>query len=139
MLRMMKILVLKAKDAKVLRQNYINDQTRKTHEFEVVEYQTSQAEKHRFEAYDRVEGQAAVAERTANLGANGEEPSKQVRKEVDAAKKHQLEMRHRGVMQYKLARTAKWSKEGIKARAHSLKNKITGDKDRDPVVESEVG
>ncbi|KAL4244032.1 hypothetical protein ABKN59_010294 [Abortiporus biennis] len=153
----MRIPVLKAKDAKVLRQNYINDETKKTHVFEVVgwlkfsfvldsgldpdheEYQTSQAEKHRFEAYDRVEGQAAVAERTANLGANGEEPSKQERKEVDAAKKHQLEMRHRGVMQYKPVRTAKWSKEGIKARAHSLKNKITGDKDRDPVVESEVG
>ena len=36
-------------------------------------------------------------------------------------------------------RTAKWAKEGLKKRAHTLKNKVTGDKDRTPTVESETG
>ena len=43
-------------------------------------------------------------------------------------------------MQYKAARTAKWSKEGIVKRAGALKNKITGggqEKDRNP-IESEA-
>lgn len=43
-------------------------------------------------------------------------------------------------MQYKAARTSKWSKEGLKKRAGALKDKITGgsqEKDRN-VVESEA-
>lgn len=57
----------------------------------------------RFEAYDRVEGQEAIAERTAQAGENGE-PSKKERKEMQSEKTHQLNMRHRGVMQYKPVR-----------------------------------
>lgn len=40
-------------------------------------------------------------------------------------------MRHRGVMQYQPVRTAKWSKEGLKKRVGALKDKITGNGDRD--------
>lgn len=57
----------------------------------------------RYEAYDRVEGQAALAERTAQMKADGEITKKE-QKEIDAEKEHQLKMRHRGVMQYQSAR-----------------------------------
>ncbi len=66
--------------------------------------------------------------------------SKKQQKEIDEEKKRQLEMRHRGVMQYKAARTSKWSKEGLKKRAGAIKDKIIGngaDKSRNP-VESEA-
>ncbi|THG95827.1 hypothetical protein EW026_g5890 [Hermanssonia centrifuga] len=147
-----RIPVLKGKNLKQLRQNYINDQTAKTHQYEVVgwltctivldsgldpdheEYQTTQDEKHRYEAYDRVEGQAQIAERTQKLKQNGE-LSRKDKKEIDDEKQHQLQMRHRGVMQYQAVRTSKWSKEGIKRRAEAIKDKITGNnsKDRNPV------
>lgn len=86
-----------------------------------------------------MEGQAQIAERTQQLRENGD-LSKKDQKEIDAEKQHQLQMRHRGVMQYKAARTAKWTKEGLKRKAGALKDKITGngqDKDRNP-VESET-
>lgn len=87
------------------------------------------------------------------------EITKQEQKAIDAEKQHQLKMRHRGVMQYQpvrsvvtfrtlfyhvsrldiSSRTAKWTKEGIKKRAQTLKNKITGEKVREPTVESETG
>lgn len=92
----------------------------------------------RYEAYDRVEGQAAIAERTAQL-SNKDDLSRKERKEIDAEKQHQLQMRHRGVMQYQAARTGKWSKEGLKKRMGSVKAKImgSGEKDRNQ-VESEA-
>ena len=89
----------------------------------------------RYEAYDRVEGQAQIAQRTQELQQDGE-VSKKDQKELDDEKKRQLEMRHRGVMQYKAARTSKWSKEGLKRRAGAIKDKITGsgsDKSRSSV------
>ena len=59
----------------------------------------------RYEAYDRVEGQAAIAEKTARLKSeNDEELSSSDKKEIEKEKTHQLNMRHRGVMQYKAAR-----------------------------------
>jgi hypothetical protein len=91
----------------------------------------------RFEAYDRVEGQAALAEKTAALGADGAPPSKAQQKEVDQERAHQLAMRHRGVMQFAPARTALWSKQGIKSRASRLKAKITGDSTREPTAGAE--
>ncbi|KAI0074714.1 hypothetical protein K474DRAFT_1665159 [Panus rudis PR-1116 ss-1] len=148
--------VLRSKDLKQVRQNYINEQTAKTHQYDIVgwltctivldsgldpdhaDHQETRPEKHRYEAYDRVEGQQAIAERTAQIENKDDLPKKD-RKAIEDEKKHQLNMRHRGVMQYKPARTAKWSKEGIKKRAHDLKNKITGEKDRVPAVESETG
>lgn len=84
----------------------------------------------RYEAYDRVEGQAQIAERTAQI-ANKDDLSKSDRKELEREKTHQLQMRHRGVMQYQAARTAKWSKEGLKRRVGALKDKITGNGDKD--------
>ena len=94
----------------------------------------------RYEAYDRVEGQAQIAERTAQI-QNKDELSKADRKELDREKQHQLQMRHRGVMQYQAARTGKWSKEGLKRRVNSLKDKITGGSSSDNhkgTVETEV-
>ncbi|KAH8101901.1 hypothetical protein BXZ70DRAFT_932402 [Cristinia sonorae] len=151
--------VIKSGKLKQIRQNYINDQTAKTHEYEIVgwlsctivldsgldpdheDFQENRAEKHRYEAYDRVEGQAAIAAKTADMKADTEngDLSKQQRKEIDSEKTHQLNMRHRGVMQFKPARTTKWSKDGLKKRAQSIKNMITGDKERQPNVESETG
>ena len=91
----------------------------------------------RYEAYDRVEGQARVAERTQQLQNKGD-LSRKEQKEIDDAKARQLALRHRGVMQYKAARTAKWSKEGLRKRAGTLKDKITGgsqsNRDRNPVA-----
>jgi hypothetical protein len=92
----------------------------------------------RYEAYDRVEGQAQLAEKTAQLGADGE-ISKSDQKQIDAEKKHQLQMRHRGVMQFAPVRTATWTKQGIKARASRLKAKITGgDSEPKQTVDSEA-
>ncbi|GJE96327.1 C2 domain-containing protein [Phanerochaete sordida] len=140
--------VIKSPHLKQLRQNYINDQTKQTHEYEIVgwltatvvldsgldpdheDYQQTQPEKHRYEAYDRVEGQAQIAERTAQI-ANKDDLSKGERKELDAEKQHQLAMRHRGVMQYQAARTSKWSKEGLKKRVSKIKDKITGGGDNE--------
>lgn len=84
----------------------------------------------RFEAYDRVEGQAQIAERTAQI-QNKDDLTKGEKKEIDNEKQHQLQMRHRGVMQYQAARTSKWSKEGLKRRVGALKDKITGNSDKD--------
>lgn len=92
----------------------------------------------RYEAYDRVEGQAEIAERTAQL-QNKDDLSRADRKEINAEKTHQLNMRHRGVMQYQAARTGKWSKEGLKRRVGAIKDKVmgNGEKDRNQ-VESEA-
>jgi hypothetical protein len=91
----------------------------------------------RYEAFDRVDGQAQLAEKNAQLGDDGE-ISKSDKKALDTEKKHQLQMRHRGVMQFTPVRTAAWSKQGIKDRAHRLKAKITGDSTREQTVESEA-
>lgn len=92
----------------------------------------------RYEAYDRVEGQAAIAERTAEL-SNKDDLTRKERKEIDAEKQHQLAMRHRGVMQYQPARTGKWTKEGLKRRMGSVKAKIMGNGEKDRgQVESEA-
>ena len=93
----------------------------------------------RYEAYDRVEGQAAIAERTAQLQNKDEDLTRKERKELDAEKRHQLDMRHRGVMQYQAARTGKWTKEGLKRRVGTIKDKVLGNghKERSQ-VESEA-
>ncbi|EPQ58830.1 hypothetical protein GLOTRDRAFT_54343 [Gloeophyllum trabeum ATCC 11539] len=147
--------VLRSDKLAQVRQNYINEQTAKTHKYDIVGYltcalvldsgldpdheplQTSREEQHRYEAYDRVEGQERIAERTAQVKENGEDDRK-VKQGIEEERKHQLAMRHRGVMQFKPARTALWSKEGIKKRAKSIKNTITGNKDREPTVETEA-
>ncbi|TFK47021.1 hypothetical protein OE88DRAFT_1666844 [Heliocybe sulcata] len=151
----LRVPVIRSDKLAQIRQNYINDQTAKTHKYDVVGYltctlvldsgldpdherfQDTREDQHRYEAYDRVEGQKAIAERTAELGANGNADKKE-KKAVEDERKHQLAMRHRGVMQYQPARTALWSKEGVKARARKVKNAITGTKDREPTVESEA-
>lgn len=147
--------VIEGKKIEVLRQNYINDQTFKTHQYNIVGYltckvvldsgldhdhadkQTSREEKHRYEAFDRVEGQAILAEKNAHVYDDGV-VDKQEKKALDGEKKHQLQMRHRGVMQFTPVRTAGWSKQGIKDRASRLKDKLTGNSSREPTVDSEA-
>jgi len=147
--------VIKSSKLEIVRQNYINDQTAKTHKYDVVGYltckviidsgldgdhsdkQKSREEKHRYEAYDRVDGQAQLAEKNAHAFDDGKIDKKEA-KALEAEKKHQLGMRHRGVMQFQPVRTAAWSKQGIKDRASRLKAKITGDNTREPTVESEA-
>ncbi|EKM56362.1 uncharacterized protein PHACADRAFT_172085 [Phanerochaete carnosa HHB-10118-sp] len=151
--------VIKSPHLKQLRQNYINEQTKQTHKYEVVgwltatvvldsgldpdheDFQKTQPDKHRYEAYDRVEGQAQIAERTAQI-ENKDDLSKGERKQLEDEKQHQLAMRHRGVMQYQAARTGKWSKEGLKKRVSKIKGKITGggdsDNNRGNTVEAEA-
>jgi len=151
----LRVPVIRSDKLAQIRQNYINEQTAKTHKYDIVGYltctivldsgldpdheghQNTREDKHRYEAYDRVEGQQAIADRTAQLGANGEVDQKE-KKDLEEERKHQLAMRHRGVMQFQPARTALWSKEGVKARARKVKNAITGNKDREPTVESEA-
>lgn len=147
--------VLRSDKIEQLRQNYINDETFKTHSADVVGYltctvvldsgldpdhedhQVTRPDKHRYEAYDRVEGQAQVAERNAHAADDGV-IDRSERKQIEQEKKHQLHMRHRGIMQHKPARTAVWSSEGLRRRARSIKEAITGNKTKQPTVESEV-
>jgi hypothetical protein len=151
-----RIPVIKSKDLEQVRQNYINDQCAKTHKYQVVgwltctmrldsgldhdhaTHQEARDDKHRYEAFECVEGQAALAEENAQrVDENGELPKKD-QKAMENEKKRQLQLRHRGVMQFAPVRTATWSKQGIKQRMHNFKNILTGDKDRKPTVESEA-
>jgi hypothetical protein len=57
----------------------------------------------RYEAYDRVEGSARIAEANAHAGDDGVIDRKEA-KALKEEKNHQLNMRHRGVMQYQAVR-----------------------------------
>ncbi|EIN09925.1 hypothetical protein PUNSTDRAFT_143315 [Punctularia strigosozonata HHB-11173 SS5] len=147
--------VLRSKKLAQLRQNYINDQTAHTHHYDIVgwlkctvvldsgldpdheEHQETRDEKHRYEAYDRVEGSAVIAAKNAHANDDGVIDPKEA-KALKQEKTHQLNMRHRGVMQYAPVRTAKWSKEGLVRRAKTIKDKISGNKSREPTVETEA-
>ncbi|KAG9019015.1 hypothetical protein FRB90_007187 [Tulasnella sp. 427] len=142
--------VVVGKDLAQLRQNFLNDFTKKTHEYEVIgtlkvqlrvdagldmdheKNAKSQVRRHAFEAYDHIEGEAQVAEKLAHAGDDGV-IDKQERKEIKAANQRQLENRQRGVAGYKPYRTMKWIKQGIKSRIHPDKPAK-----REPTVNSEA-
>ncbi|KAH8835959.1 hypothetical protein DL96DRAFT_1809735 [Flagelloscypha sp. PMI_526] len=152
-----KIPVIKSNRLKQLRQNYINDQTATTHEYDIVGYLTcklmieagldpdheshqhTREDKHRFEAYTRVEGQARTAEKNSHAMDDGVLDRKEKRA-LAAEKTRQLHMRHRGIMQYQAARTGLWAKEGVQRRFTTLRHKVTGSgsHSRRPTVESEA-
>jgi len=141
---------------KQLRQNYINDQTAKTHEYERIGYLSctvmldsgldadheqavgrNEALRHNFETWEHIEGQAQQAEKNAHAADDGV-IDKDEKKAIDRAHKRELASRHRGSMQFAPVRTAIWMKDGIKARASSMKDKVTGKKEREPTVETEA-
>lgn len=126
-----------------LRHNYINEQTDRSHAYDIVGYLTttvrldpgldedhesyskSQTELHEFESWDRVLGQSKQSEVNSHAMDDGV-IDKEEQRAIDKAHQKALYARHRGVMQYKAVRTAKWSKDGLKSRVKALKNAITG-------------
>ncbi|KAJ1299755.1 hypothetical protein OPQ81_000666 [Rhizoctonia solani] len=145
-----RIPVVVGKDLRQLRQNVLTEQTKKTHDYEIVGWLTvkmkldhgldedherhaaSQARRHAFEAYDHVEGEALIAERNAHLADDGV-IDKHEKKELDAAHKRQLHNRQRGIAGYRPYRTAQWMKQGIKNRIMPKKSSK-----REPTVKSEA-
>ncbi|CAE6468691.1 unnamed protein product [Rhizoctonia solani] len=146
-----RIPVVVGKDIRQLRQNALTEQTKKTHEYEIVGWLTvkmkldrgldedhekhaaSQACRHAFEAYDHVEGEALIAERNAHFSDDGV-IDKHEKKELDAAHQRQLHNRQRGIAGYRPYRTAQWMKQGIKS---CLMPKKSSGK-REPNVTSEA-
>ncbi|ORY73397.1 hypothetical protein BCR35DRAFT_148274 [Leucosporidium creatinivorum] len=130
-------------DLTALRQNYLNDQAKKTHNYTIVgwltttilldsgldedheKYSTTQTARHEFETYDRVEGQAAAAEKNSHANDDGV-IDKDEQRAIDRAHKKALESRHRGVMQVPAVRTGVWAKDGIKERLRKASRRLTG-------------
>ncbi|KAG9114914.1 hypothetical protein FRC07_007586 [Ceratobasidium sp. 392] len=143
--------VVVGKDLKQLRQNVLNEQTAKTHNYEVVGWLTtkikldagldedhekhavSQARRHAFETYDHIEGEALIAERNAHFADDGNIDKKE-QKELDAAQKRQLHNRQRGIAGIRVYRTAQWMKQGVKSRLMPKKSSAK----REPTVKSEA-
>lgn len=140
---------------KVLRQNYINDQTAKTHNYKQIgvlvvnvkvdsgldtdheKYMFSpgrpQTDRHTYETYDHVEGQAARAEklqRAKTVDSDGNSGGSLEERELKREHERQLRSRHRGTMQFAPARTVVWMKHGVQEKASKLKKKLTGDTTR---------
>ncbi|KZO96650.1 hypothetical protein CALVIDRAFT_537016 [Calocera viscosa TUFC12733] len=146
-----RIPVVFGKAIKILKQNVLNEQGKKTHPFEIVGYLTarikydsgldedhesksnSQARRHAFEAYDHVEGEAIIAERNSHAMDDGKIDRKE-QKAIDQAHKRQLENRQRGIATFKPYRTLKWMKEGVKKRIAPRKSSTK----REPNVQSEA-
>ncbi|KAK4703048.1 hypothetical protein P7C70_g3172, partial [Phenoliferia sp. Uapishka_3] len=148
-------IVISEESGGALRQNYLSEQTEKTHQYSTVgwlvttvlldsgldedheQYATTQTKRHEFETYDRVEGQAASAESNSHAKDDGV-VDKEEQRAIDKAHKKQLETRHRGVMQFRAARTGTWAKDGVKDRMRNLKDKLTGNSKKEETVASEA-
>jgi len=155
--REVRIPILTAQKPTQLRQNYINAQTAKTHTYEVIghlivtlrldsgldpDFERYAAEdrntRHEFEAYDRVDGMAEVARKNAHFEDDAVIDKKE-KKEIERARKKELESRQRGVAQFKPYRTGKWMKDGLKLRGKKIKNAIVGiHSQQQPSVETET-
>ncbi|KAK8844773.1 hypothetical protein IAR55_006623 [Kwoniella newhampshirensis] len=138
------------KNLENLRQNAINDQTRKFHEFEVVgeltarikldsgldedheQLNQSQSRRHAQEAYDHIEGEAELARKQAHYDDDGVIDKKE-KKDMERAHKRQLESRGRGPAQVKAYRSAKWMLKGVKDRLPGGKSKT-----REPTIQTEA-
>ncbi|PWY97616.1 hypothetical protein BCV70DRAFT_208454 [Testicularia cyperi] len=141
-----------------LKRNYINEQARKTHPFEVVgklrvkvrvdagldddhlrlvESSTGRKDRHEFEVYNRLEGMPNRAVKNSHADDDGVIDRKE-QKEIDKAKREALHSRHRGVMGYGSARSAVWAKDGIRNRIRRASHKLRGTKERDQTIKSEA-
>ncbi|OXC65474.1 hypothetical protein AYX13_05483 [Cryptococcus neoformans] len=145
-----KLPVLVSSKIENLRQNAINDQTQKHHDFKVVgelvarikldsgldedheNLKQSQSRRHALEAYDHIEGEAEVARKQTHFADDGV-IDKHEQKEIDKAHKRQLQSRERGPAQVKAYRSAKWMTKGIKDRLPGNKPKT-----REPTVQTEA-
>ncbi|TKA51956.1 hypothetical protein B0A53_05040 [Rhodotorula sp. CCFEE 5036] len=148
-------IIVPQSSAVALRVNYINEQCKKTHNVEIVgwlvttvvldsgldedheKYAVTQTQRHEFEQYDRIEGQANQAQINARADDDGV-IDKDEQKAIDRAHKKALESRHRGKMQLGPYRTAVWAKDGLKDRARTIKDKVTGTHRREETVASEA-
>ncbi|KAL7409629.1 hypothetical protein BDY24DRAFT_402483 [Mrakia frigida] len=149
--RDIRIPLLIGKDLKQLRQNYLCDFTKKTHDYEIVGWLTTrikldsgldedheihsatQARRHAFETFDHIEGEALTAEKNSHAMDDGVIDKKEA-KAIKVADARQQENRQRGVAGFKPYRTAKWMKEGLKARLTPSKSSNK----REPMVQSEA-
>ncbi len=141
-----------------LKRNYINEQTRKTHPFEVVgklrvkvrmdagldddhlrlvEHSSGRKDRHEFEVYNRLEGMPNRAVQNSHAADDGVIDRKE-QKQINRAKSEALHSRHRGVMGYGSARSAVWAKDGIRSRIRRTTDKIRGKKGRDQTIKSEA-
>ncbi|ODN73711.1 hypothetical protein, variant 1, partial [Cryptococcus amylolentus CBS 6039] len=146
-----KLPVLVSEKITNLRQNAINDQTAKFHDFEIVGELTarikldsgldedheqnlkqSQSRRHALEAYDHIEGEAELARKQAHFADDGI-IDKHEKKELDKAHKRQLASRERGPAQVKAYRSAKWMVKGVKDRLPGNQPKT-----REPSVQTEA-
>ncbi|GAA5997561.1 hypothetical protein JCM5350_005068 [Sporobolomyces pararoseus] len=127
---------------------YISDQTKKTHDYEIVgwltttvmldagldsdheKYAKTQTARHEFEQYDVIEGQSETAKLNAHANDDGV-IDKEEQKRIDRAHKKALEQRHRGKMQFAPVRSAVWAKDGMKDRLRKIGNKMTGKSERE--------
>ncbi|GAA5923396.1 uncharacterized protein JCM15063_003634 [Sporobolomyces koalae] len=138
-----------------LKANFISDQTKKTHDYEIVgwltttveldsgldldheKYAETQTARHEFEQFDVVEGQAAAAEANSHAADDGV-VDKDEQKRIDRAHKKALEQRHRGKMQFAPVRSAVWAKDGMKDRLRKVGHKMIGKSEREDEYATEA-
>ncbi|KEI42441.1 uncharacterized protein L969DRAFT_14642 [Mixia osmundae IAM 14324] len=150
-----RIPVVMGNNLKKLRQHYMNNQLKKTHEYEIIgyakfrvkfdsgldedheKYATNPVARHELETYMHIEGHAQVAEQNSHAMDDGV-IDKDEAKAIKKAKADQLHSRQRGSHQFQAVRTGLWAKDGIKKRTKNFKNKITGHQERQQIVKSEA-
>lgn len=143
--------VIVGRDLRLLRQNFLNDFTASTHDYQIVGrlktkiklnrgldedhevHATTQVRQHAYETYDHIQGQAQLAEKNSHADDDGV-IDKNEKKAMKKAHKRQLANRQRGIHGYRPYRTAIWMKEGIKRRIIPSKSSDQ----RDPTVQSEA-
>ncbi|KLT44405.1 hypothetical protein CC85DRAFT_242629 [Cutaneotrichosporon oleaginosum] len=125
--------VIVSDDMKQLQQNVINDQTLRTHKFEVVgtikarmeftpgldlhheNLRLSQGRRHAFQAWMAVEGESEIAYRQQAFDDDGV-IDRSEKREMKKLHRRQLESRGRGMAQVGAYRSAKWIGRGVMDR-----------------------
>jgi hypothetical protein len=125
--------IIVSDDMKQLQQNVINDQTLKTHKFEVVgtikarmeftpgldlyheNLRLSQGRRHAFQAWMAVEGESEIAFRQQAFDDDGV-IDRSEKREMKKLHRRQLESRGRGMAQVGAYRSAKWIGRGVMDR-----------------------
>jgi len=138
-----RIPLVTGKSILILRENVLNDEFNKHHEYETLgyitcrvkldsgldpdhaKYATTQTKRHEFETYQNAEGLAELANQNAKADDDGV-IDKEEQKQIDKSHKMQLRSQHRGVYQSGTARTAIWTKDGVTKRMNKVKNLLTG-------------
>lgn len=139
--------VLHASNVHALERNYIDHQTKKTHDFEEVatismrlrvnaglseahrEIATGPRDRHEFEVYERLVGLPQRAEENSHADDDGI-ISRKERRAINKTQTQQLHMRHRGAMGYTPVRMAKWAKDGFKDHVKQLGGAVIGKEKR---------